>query len=140
MKHKGAVSQTYIERDYHVLPELIRRAKHIATYPITSRGLFKLAANLPTEKFYITDDAALLYINKRCIHGIIPHFTSPYKRKLFNALYEEVMKMKKSEKYKDMGLRHITILALNHPAPCVGMRPRAIEQRISEIRCEKKYD
>lgn len=140
MKHKGAVSQTYIERDYHVLPDLLRRAKHIATYPTTSKELLKIAADLPTEKFYITDDAAFIYIYKRHLHGIHPHFSSPYKKKLFDALYEEVLKMMKSEKYSNMTLKHITLLALSHPAPCVGLRPRAIEQIVSEIRCKKKNE
>jgi hypothetical protein len=140
MKHKGSVSQTYIERDHRVLPDLIRRAKHLATYPTTSKKLFRIAAELPTEKFYITDDAAIVYVSKRHIHNITPQFANPFKKRLFDALYEEVVKMMKCEEYSKMGLKYVTLLALSRPAPCVGLAPRGIENRISKIRCKKNHE
>ena len=137
MKHRGAVSQTYIERDNRVLPDLIRRAKHIATYPTSSKKLLHIAAELPTDKFYIADDAALHYIYKRHLHNIRPHFINPYKERLYNALYQEVVEMMKREDYCRLGLKTVTILALSRPAPCVGMTPRGIGNIISNIRCRK---
>lgn len=140
MKHKGSVSQTYIERDHRVLPDLVRRAKHLTTYPTTSKKLFRIAAELPTDKFYITDDAAFEYIYKRHLHNVIPHFVNPFKKKLYEALYEEVLKMMKKEAYCNMGLKYVTLLALDRPAPCVGLTPRGIENRISKIRCKKRNE
>ena len=130
MKHKQSVSQTYIERDRKVLPELVRQAKRKATYPTSGNKLFQIAAELPTDKFYIGDDAACDYIRKRFIRKIHPVFVSPYKQRLYDALYDEVVKMMKMEKYKNMGLKDITLLALGHQAPCVGLTPYIIRVHI----------
>lgn len=133
MKHKESVSQTYIERDRIVLPDLIRRAKHIATYPTTMKKLYHIAAELPTDKFYISDDAAYDYIRKRLFHHITPTFISPFKQRLFEALYEEVTKMLQYEKYQQMGWKSTTILALGRPAPCVGLTPYIIGLRLRKL-------
>lgn len=122
MKHKKSVSVAYIERDSRMIPELVRRAKRIAPYPTSMKNIYHIAAELPTDKFYIGDDAACDYIRKR-IQNITPKFLSPYKQKLFEALYEEVTYMMKSEKYQKMGLKSTTLLALARPAPCVGLTP-----------------
>lgn len=140
MKRKGNVSQVYIERDNHVLPKLIKKAKSLATYPTTMNKLYYIAAELPTDKFYITDDAAYAYIYKRYLHNIVPKFTNPYKHQLFEAFYNEVCQMMQCEKYKLMGLRSTTILALGRPAPCCGLTPLAIRNRISKIRCRKRHE
>ena len=94
MKHKDSVSQIYIERD-KFLPRLLRQAKLVATYPTSMKKLYEIAANLPADKFYISDDAACEYMRKRCLHNITPQFISPYKQRLFDALYDEVIKMMK---------------------------------------------
>lgn len=138
MKHKGSVSHTYTERDRVVLPKLIRQAKHLTTYPTTMRKLSHLAANMPTDRFYISDDAAYAYINRRYIHNDAPTFSNPYKNRLFNALYDEVCKMMQQEKYRSMGLKNVTILALSRPAPCVGISPRTIENIKSLVKQLKK--
>jgi hypothetical protein len=130
MKHQKSVTQTYIERDRKVLPELIRRAKHQASYPTSANKLYHIAAELPTDKFYIGDDAACEYIRKRFLHQVHPKFISPYKQRLFDALYDEVVKMKESEKYRSMGLKDVTLLALGHQAPCVGLTPYIIGLKI----------
>lgn len=130
MKHKKSVSQTYIERDRKVLPDLMRKAKHLATYPTTMSKLCRIAAELPTDRFYISDDAAFAYVRKRFYHGIEPKFISPFKQRLFEALYEEVLEMMSHEKYRKMGLKSTIILALEHKAPCVGLTPYIIGLRI----------
>lgn len=130
MKHNGSVSQIYVERDRKILPDLIRRAKHLATYPVNMNTLYRIAADLPTDKFYISDDAAYSYMRKRIFRGIEPKFTSPYKQKLFESLYEEVMKMLDTEKYRQLGWKTTTMLALAHPAPCVGLTPYMIGETI----------
>ena len=133
MKHKRSVSQAYIERDRRVLPELIRQAKHQATYPTTMNVLYKIAAELPTDKFYISDDAALAYIRKRYFHKVVPRFISPFKQRLFEALYDEVTAMMACKKYREMGWKNATILALQRPAPCVGLTPYIIGLRYRKL-------
>lgn len=120
------MSQIYIERDKKILPDLVRRAKHLATYPVSMNKLYHIAAELPVDKFYISDDAAYEYMRKRILSGVRPSFNSPYKQKLFDALYQEVTNMLNCEKYREMGWKHTTMLALSHPAPCVGLTPYII--------------
>lgn len=140
MKHRACVSQTYIERDRVTLPLLLRKAKHLATYPTTMTKLYHIVADLPTEKFYISDDAACEYMRKRLLHNIKPKFFSPYKQRLFDALYDEVIKMLQIKKYQDMGWKNTTILALGRPAPCVGLTPYIIGLRIRKLHKNKRHE
>jgi hypothetical protein len=137
MKHKGSISITYKKRDRVVLPRLIRQARHLATYPTTTKQLLVIAANLPTDRFYISDDAAYAYVSRRYMHNDTPQLSNKYKTILFEALYEEVMKMMKEEKYKTMSLKNITILALSRPAPCVGLSPGTIKNIKSMVKLKK---
>lgn len=126
MKRKGHISQTLIRRDRIILPELYRRAKRLATYPTSAMNIYHIMTTLPTDRFYISDDAALAYIRKIFFHNIQPTFRTPERRKLYEALYKEVQEMMKEEKYQKLGLNTTTILALMRPAPCVGLSARAI--------------
>lgn len=137
MKHKGSVSQTYLSRDEKVLPDLIRQAKHLATYPISTIKLYQIAADLPTDKFYIADDAAYEYILKRMFRGVEVAFNNHYKQRLYDAFFEEVSKMMKQETYKKMSVKNVTILALSRPAPCVGLAPWGIWKALLRQRKKK---
>ena len=129
MKHKGAISQIYKTRDEVVVPELYSRAKSEASYPTTTRRLFEIAANLPVDRYYISDYAALEYVRNRVYRRQskqITHHINPYKHRLFEDLYDTVMKMMREEKYAAMGLTDTVICALLRPAPCVGLTPATI--------------
>lgn len=128
MKRKGHISQTYIKRDRDVLPMLYRRAKQQADYPTSVDKIFNIMSELPTDRFYIADDAALFYVRKRYFHNEEVCFRTPQKQKLFNALYDEVLLMMQEEKYKALGLQATTICALMRPAPCVGLSPVGISK------------
>lgn len=123
MKHKGSISQAFLRRDTIIIPDIYRRAKSLATYPTTTENLFKIAADLSVDKYYISDDAALRYVRRRYYKGERKKFLSPFKEKLFNALYEKVLRMMEEEKYREQGLATTIILALNTPAPCIGLSP-----------------
>ena len=131
MKHKGSISQTYLERDDVEIPRLYKRARQIATYPTTVMRLFEIAAELPVKKYYISDYAAYEYLRQRFFHNKKITFRSHYKQRLFDALYQDVKKMMEQEKYQKMGLMNTTILALGRPAPCIGLSPFVILQRYS---------
>lgn len=126
MKRKGHISQTYVKRDYEVLPELFRRAKRQATYPTSTDKIFRIMATLPTDRYYICDDAALLYVRQRMLQGKEPTFRTKEKQRLYDALYQEVTAMMKEEKYASMGIAGTVICALMRPAPCVGLSPEGI--------------
>lgn len=138
MKHKKSISQTYIDRNRKVLPELVRRAKHIATYPTTMKQLCHIAAELPTDRFYISDDAAYEYIRQRVLKNKKQKFRHVFRQQLFDALYEQVLKLKRMEKYKDMDWKNVTILALAQPAPCVGLTPYIIHKILWKRRNNKR--
>lgn len=123
MKHKGSISQAFLRRDTVVIPEIYRRAKQLAEYPTTTENLFRIAAELPVDKYYISDDAALRYIRHRLYKGKKKKFLSRYKEMVFEALYEKVTDMMKEERYKKQGLATTVICAMETPAPCIGLSP-----------------
>lgn len=134
MKHKGSVSHTYRRRDAVVIPFLFRKAKAIADYPTNTHKLFKIASELPVDRYYISDDAALRYIRNRYYKGKQAKFRSRYKEQIFESLYDLVSDMMKEEKYKTAGLATTTIMALSRPAPCVGLTPNEIYLRHLNLR------
>lgn len=129
MKHKGSISQTYIRRDNEVIPSLYSRAADVAEYPINVEGLFEIAANLPVRQFYISDDAAIAYIRGRVLNNRDIRFKSPYKQKVFEALYDIVIELMNSEKHHGKDIPTVTLLALTRPAPCIGLSPQVIKQK-----------
>ena len=139
MKHNGSISQTYRKRDRMAVLEVYRRAKAVAQYPTTTKKLFEIAANLPVSQFYISDDSALLYVRNRMFRDIKPSFMSPYKQKLFEALYDLVSTMMQDEKYASQGLASTTIIALSRPAPCIGLTPTVIFQKYLKAQQQKKH-
>ncbi|MBR0166144.1 MAG: hypothetical protein IJQ13_04620 [Prevotella sp.] len=141
MKHKGSISHTYKRRDAVVIPFLFRKAKMVAEYPTNTHKLFKIAADLPVDRFYISDDAALRYIRKRYYKGKHDKFRSKYKERLFEALYDLVCDMMNDDRYKSKGLATTTMLALLRPAPCVGLTPNEIYLRHLNLRgCNRKKE
>lgn len=126
MKHKGSISQVNLRRDRIAIPDVCRRARHLAEYPTTTIRICEIAADLPVNRFYISDDAALMYIYNRAIRGKQKKFVNPYKQKLFDALWEVVSSMMEQDKYKQQGITTTTIQALQRPAPCIGLTPYVI--------------
>ena len=138
MKHKGSISQIYITRDKVAVPCLYREAKTVAEYPTTFEKLFEIAAELPVQQFYLSDDAAIRYIRRRMYRNHKTDHMSPYKRRLFESLYDIVCDMMKQEKYRRMGLAGTTVVALMRPAPCIGLTPKVIRQKYLELRKKQK--
>lgn len=138
MKHKGSISHAYKRRDTVVIPFLFRKAKQIAEYPTNIHKLFKIAADLPVDRFYISDDAAVRYVYKRYNKKKHKIHRSEYKERLFEALYNLVCSMMAEDKYRKLGLTTTTILALSRPAPCVGLSPHEIYLRQKNLRNRTK--
>lgn len=137
MKKRGDISQDYIYRDRVVLPELIRQARNIVEYPTTEEKIYQTAANLPTKRFYMSDDSATALIRSHIQNGIRPRFISLYKQRLYDALYEEVTRMLSESRYQGMSIGEVTTIALTHPAPCIGLTPKVI-MRIT-VRNRKRH-
>jgi len=135
-----AITPIYVERDSVVLPRLVRQAMLASSYPIRMPDIYLAAAESPVDKFYIGDHAACDYMRKRFLHKKTPKFVSPYKKRLFDALYDEVVRMMHCEEYKGMGLKNLTLLALEHKAPCVGLTPTIIGRRYSKVRKRRKFN
>ena len=129
MKHKNSITQAYRSRNSNIIPRLFSKAKKLAEYPTTTKRLFEIAADLPVDRFYISDDAALEYMRNRYYRGIAKKFKNPYKSKLFEAFYETFCEMMKEERYSGEKISTVAILALSRPAPCIGMAPRKMHQR-----------
>lgn len=139
MKRKGHISQTYLRRDNVVLPELYMRAKRFVSYPTSINKIFQLMAELPTDRYYISDDAAMSYIRKRMFHGEEPKFNTKERQRLYESFYNEVSTMMEQEKYKRLGLVETTVIALMRPAPCVGLSPSGIWRKYYQKQRRKQH-
>lgn len=129
MKHKGSISQTYLKRDEVILPMLLRKARNLASWPTTMQQLCCIAASLPTPFFCISDDAALDYIRKRHLHGIVKSFSTEYRQRLYEAFWDEFVAV--YEKSPELGLQNCVLRALSRQAPCVGLSPHVIQLKIA---------
>lgn len=123
MKHKASITQTYLKRDREAIPHLFRVAKSLAPYPTTTKQLFEIAASLPCDQYYISDDAALSYFRNRRFHNRVVRFKNPFKQRLFDAFYDEVTSMMAQDRYKGVSVRDAVICSLSRPAPCIGLTP-----------------
>ena len=139
MKHKGAISQVYRKRDEVIVPQLFMKAKQLSSYPTTMERLFKIAAEIPVDQYYLSDDTAVLYIRNRIFRGINKIHSSPYKQRLFESLYQIVCELRSEERYKTRGLDYITMLALQRPAPCIGLSPAVMLQKYLQHRNRKHH-
>ena len=137
MKHKGSISQAYLERDRRIIPDLVRQAKNIVSYPTDLNTIFKVAATLPVRMFYIADDPAIDYV--RCRRdGRQKQFSNPYKQQLYDALYNEVEKMLEQSKYREMSLRDVVIIAMTNTAPCIGLAPTGIRKIYTRLKATRR--
>lgn len=134
MKKQGDISQDYIYRDRVVLPDLIRQARRIVSYPTTAGKIYQTAASLPVKRFYMSDDAAIALVRRHVIRGVRPKFISSYKQRLYDALFEEVSRIRSDTRYDSMDIGTITAIALTRPAPCVGLTPNVIMRITSRNR------
>lgn len=137
MKHKGSISQVYIERDRRIIPDLIRRAKYIVSYPTNRKKIFQAAASLPVKNHYISDESAIDYVRSR-MRGKHYHFANSHKEQLYNSLYDEVIKMMQDARYKETKLNDIILIALTHPAPCVGLTPMGMYKIYIRLNAKKR--
>lgn len=122
MKHKGSITQTYLDRD-RMAEVLFRQAKHLAEWPTNTMRLCEIAASLPVDEFYLSEENAVAYIRRRINHGIRKTFTNKYKQQLYEAFYERVMELRDLEKFRDASIPVLVSAALATPAPCIGLRP-----------------
>ena len=131
MKHKNSISQINPMRDKEIMI-LYRKALTMVEYPTTLEIVCRVVSELPASCFYISDTSAFRYVSQR-LKGIQQHFdeASYRKEQLYEALYEECLAMREKEKYKSLCMTRIVDIALSHPAPCLGLSPRSIRQKIS---------
>lgn len=137
MKHKGSISQVNIARNL-MAERLFREAKRVASWPTNTMRLCEIAANLPVREFYIAEEAALAYIRKRINTGVSPSFVTPYKQRLYDALYERVRELQQQERYADVPLTVVVGAALASSAPCLGVTPRSLYLLITHKKYKKK--
>ena len=136
MKHRGSINQFNIERDRELLV-LYRKARATAKYPTTMYELCERTAKLPASCHYISDFYAYLYIRRR-MAGERKHFKRREQRILYESLYDIVTELLTKEKYKNHSLSRLVDIALAMPAPCIGLSPRTIQDKLCVVFSKKK--
>lgn len=124
-RHKGSISQVNVERD-RMAAVLYKEAKRVASWPTNTMRLCEIAAGMPTTEFYISEEFAVRYVRKRIYAGVVQSFTNKYKQKLYEALFDRVLELRKQDKYREASLPVIVQAAIMTPAPCLGLTPRNI--------------
>lgn len=141
-RHKGSISQINVERD-RMAAVLYREAKRIASWPTSTMRLCEIAANMPTKEFYISEEFAVRYVRKRIYAGVAQSFTNKFKQKLYEALFDRVVELRKREKYREASLPAVVQAAIMTPAPCLGLTPRNIymilPKRVYPLRKKKRH-
>ncbi len=125
MRHKGSVSQVNKKRNETLL-HLFSKAKRMVSWPTNMCKICETIADMPVKEFYISDEAATVYVRQRYYHGERKKFRSKQRQRLYDALYSKVLELKRQPKYKEHPINSIVSTALLHPAPCIGLEPMVI--------------
>lgn len=118
---------------------LFRKAKRMVEYPTTMAKICDYIAKMPTSCYYLADSTAYRYVCKR-IKGEKPKFGKyqDMKEKLFEAFYQDFLRLRQMEQYKEYNTKHLVYVCLDLPAPNIGMAPRYIQMKISNYFRYKK--
>ena len=110
---------------------LYRKALDVVEYPTTTDKICEVVSSLPTSIYYISDTSAFRYVSQR-LKGIIPRFdkSSYRKQQLYEALYEEFLRIREQYKEKSLCIYKLVDIALEQPAPCLGLSPRTIRDKL----------
>lgn len=119
MRHKNSISQINLERNKEI-KRLYRQAQSIAGSPVTIDRICHIMANLPCDRFYLSDYWALRYVKNRR-RGKIKKFGNPQKQTLYNAFYNTFVQLSRSSEYKDKSIETVVYAALEKPAPIIGL-------------------
>ena len=109
-----------------MIPVLFRKAKRIAEWPTKKMRLCEMVADMPVPQFYISEEAAASVVGKRFYQGVYTTFQNPYRQRLYDALYEKVVQLKDTDRFRNASLLSIVSHALQQPAPCIGLTPISI--------------
>jgi hypothetical protein len=125
MRHKNSISQINLERGEE-LHRLFRQALQIAQQQAgvfaTIETVVNICAQLPATRFFISYYWAARYIKAR-LKGKQKHFRNPRKGILYDALYNEFLIIDKHPDYKNRSFESKVDIALEQPAPCIGLSP-----------------
>lgn len=125
MRHKKSISQINIERDKEV-KRLYRQAQAIAGCPATIERICHIMANLPCNRFYLSDYWAVRYVKNRR-NGKAKKFNNPRKQILYNAFYNTFMQLARDARYKNKDVETVVYAALMKPAPIIGLSPNFLK-------------
>ncbi len=138
MRHVNSVSQVNKERDKEIIL-LYNRAREIVGTPATIDRICKIAANMSVSKFYISDEAAMRYIQDRKA-GRPRTFRNKYKRTLYNALFDTYRYLSKRKEYTACSMARIIDIALSQPAPFIGLSPDTLQRYLCRRLNIYQYD
>lgn len=135
MKKKGALSGTNKKRDAELL-RLWNMARQLM-YDDKNKSylvldVYELMSTLPCNGYHVSDDSAWRYIESRR-KGKTPKLKSPYKRKLYERLYDTVMALRIRADYVSASTQALMYRAMTFRAPCIGLSPARIRSEIERL-------
>jgi len=136
VRHKGCISQVNIKRDKAIL-SLYRQAMNIVEWPTDCMKICEIAANLPAPEFFISEETALVYIRDRYINNKNHRFNSPYRQRLYDALYQRFVSLREVPSNSNKDILSLVLEALQSQAPCIGITPQWIYYVITRQRKQR---
>ena len=137
MRHRGSVSQINKDRNKTII-YLYRKALDMLPWPTTQQEICEKIAILPTPQFYISFDTALYYVRCRYYQKQEKQFLNEYKQRLFDAFFNRFLELVENPSYRNYKMKTLINMALDSPAPCLGMSPWMIYDFLRKHRRERK--
>ena len=118
---------------------LFRKAKRMVEYPTTMAKICDYIAKMPASCYYLADSTAYRYVCTR-IKAEKPKFGKyqAMKEKLFEDFYQDFLRLRQMDQYKEYNTKNLVYVCLNLPAPNLGMAPRYIQMKINNYFRNKK--
>ena len=138
MRHVNSISQVNKERDNEII-RLYNEAKKIVGTPATIERICRLAANMSASRFYISEEWALRFIQDK-MNGRPRKFRNKRKRTLYNALYDTFRHLSRKRENAGHSMSHIVDLALEQPAPFIGLSPETLQRYLCRRLNIYQYD
>ena len=132
MKHPNSISQINIDRDKEMY-SLYQKAKRMVEWPTTTAKVYEFVSQMPTSCYYLSFDAAYRYIRLK-LKGKKQKFgkTQQRKRDLFESFYQEFLNVKRQYEGQQVSIYRLVEIALEHPAPHLGMSAACIRKKIKK--------
>ena len=122
------------------LIDLMKAYRRAAPTCTTQKQAWIRTAESPAPRYYITHFQAYQRMLQYFKGDRMENYTNPYRKALFDALYETCIELSQKPEYLGMSLYKLTQFAITQPAPSFFVSPESMPvlfKKMKEIEREK---